>query len=201
MNANFNFITREMLMFLVVCLFLMLVFVIIIFVLEKNKNKILKTRLALSKAILNDDLDDLLKIFNKILLDVFDDAGINFKTRDFLAEKLKRESFLKIISIYKNIGGPGRLEAKKVFEQAFSEKKNIFWANLYFIDFINNEGRQSDEFMSFFEFFEINYFKDVWTLIYKDFQRFKDNMLHASNKELDNRLSKEIQRIKVLLGN
>lgn len=200
MNASFDFLTREMLMFLVVCLFLMLVFAIGIFILEREKKRILKTRLALTKAIFADNLNDLLKVFSKISLDVFDDAGINFRTTDFLANRINKENFSKIYSSYQNLSGSGKLEAKRIFEQAFSKKKNEFWANLYFVDFTNNDGACSDEFISFFEIFDIRCSKEIWTSIYKDLKRFQDNFHHSGNRELGERLLSELERLKILLG-
>lgn len=199
MDANFSF-SKELATILIPFLVIMLVLAAVFCVLVWNDRKIMKARLDLAQAILTDSLDDLLQVFRRVPCDVFDDPGINFRTTDFLAAKLNKESFPKIYSAYRNLDCFCRQEVWRIFEQAFSKKKNAFWVRIYIADFISSNGERADDFQNFFEIFEDSCFTEIWTNISMDLKNYEDHMLHASNQELAERISAELNRIKILLG-
>ncbi len=193
LDVNFGFFNLEWL--LIFCLML----VVGLLVIARKDIKILRARLELYQAILDDNLNNFLKVFHKMPRNFFKDNRVALKAVDFLSISLTVLSFPMIYLVYKKLNCFCRPEVREIFGLAFSKKKAAFWASNYYWDYIDG-GKMSKDFEEVFEEFETRYLKEVWVMVYRDLKVFQDTMLHSSDKESLDRISKDIYRIKILLG-
>ena len=177
-----------------------LIIVTSLYFLQRYKSKILLAQLAIADTILEKDFLGFLDVFKKTPSIIFD--KLSQKSKDvimnFLIENIRREYFDEIYEVYKF------LEKKKdgsikVFESAFITKHPTFWSKIYFVDFINNDGKKSEELNELFSNFYYVYHIKILREIVFDLNRFQYGMLHSSQPVLKERLEKEIDRLKEIV--
>jgi len=196
MDLN-SFFSRDVLAIFAVGFFLIAFIAVSISVLDKQAKRVFTARYNIAIYILDNNLEEVLSRLKSASSEIFDDRHFLSKITDFLFSRLDSKSALKMLSLYKTTSKNG---ADKIFNKVFMKKKPSFWANLYFADFVNENGSKSVEFHDLFENFQCSYCVEVWKNISVELNRFHSDLLHPSDPVLKERVESKLKDIKVLLG-
>jgi len=169
---------------------------------DKEKKEIFHFRVCLLEAMVKDNFQKFLTIFQNSENDVFEAWTMNQRISQFISRNIEIRTFLVVNEAWLSILNANNSEnALELLEEAFRLKKPAFWAHLYFEDFINQNADNADNYWNIISILGKEFEKEVGKQLLFDFNRFYNDMMHASQVELSQRLEKEIERIKLVLEN
>ncbi|MFZ4631634.1 MAG: hypothetical protein ACOYL8_00315 [Patescibacteria group bacterium] len=172
-----------------------------LYFLQRYKSKMLIVRLDLMDAILEKKFFNFLETFRKIppfLFTKLSPASLNVISA-FITENFKEEHFPYILEVHKFLELNNK-ELVKFFEKALENKQYIYWSNLYFIDFVNNDAKNSKDLKILFSNFYYVYHMKILHEVLFELDRFNDTLVRDSNMELKKRLKAEVDRLKGIVA-
>lgn len=170
---------------------------------NQNKNDKIETfhfRACLLEAMVKDNFQKFLTIFQNSKNEVFHLWTMNSRVSQFISRHIDVRTFSIVYEAWKAVINLDNAdETLEVLEEAFRLKRPAFWSHLYFEDFINQNAEKADDYKSLIKILGKEFEKEVSRQLLFDFNRFYSDMMHVSQIELSQKLEEEIARLKLVL--
>ncbi len=178
------------LLFLIFCLLLFCLFL-------ARTVEVLSAKIEVEKILKSNSLENFLEFAESAPVGTFDQAAEINTAATFVCERLNLKNAPEVITLLKRVSHKRTSDLKIVLKRALAIKGVDFWANLYFMAFIDMNTEKLEDMKDVFQkIYNSEERRALFTLYSRELQRYESVMLHAPNRKLAEAIAAEITAVK-----